>query len=76
MAKSKKPVTESPAEILEEWVGFNKFLPRMTEDQLAKVLDYELEHEKRPTYVDRIHTRLTRRRFERERSELLKRLAK
>lgn len=53
------------------WVEFNQELMKLTEAEVAKLLEHERAHQRRLTFVLRLHARRNKLRRERERGELL-----
>ncbi len=57
------------------WHDLNVLLTMRDERQVKAMLDEEVEVHKRPTYAVRIHQRYTTLRAQRERKELLEKIA-
>lgn len=68
---SRKGKDLTPKAVLtKDWGTFTKALPRMNQQELQAVLDYELAHENRPSYVFRIHRKFNQVRYANEKEEL------
>ena len=59
-----------------DWRTMMSTLSDKTEEQLAVMLDEEVEQHKRPAFVRRLHQRYAALRTMRERAELLERIGK
>ena len=57
---------------LANWRDFNDLLATIPEDDLKAMLVYEVKHENRKSFVERLHQRYNTVRTMREREELLK----
>lgn len=57
---------------LANWRDFNDLLATIPEDDLKEMLVYEVEHENRKSFVERLHQRYNTVRTMREREELMK----
>lgn len=68
---AKKSGTTALSGLLVDWVSLNAGLGTLSEAELGELLHLEQTGKNRPTYVRRIHTRLSRVRTVRERKELL-----
>jgi hypothetical protein len=62
----------APTTLAKPWVEFNKMLMKLSEAEVASVLRHERTHQRRLTFILRLHSRLNRLRRERERGELVK----
>lgn len=54
------------------WEDFIKDLPKLQEEQLKQLINYELSTSNRKTFVERMHQRYCKLRMLREREELMK----
>jgi hypothetical protein len=59
---------------VENWVVLNNKLMSYTEDELWMLIEHEIDHDKRPTFIVRLHQRYCILRNTRERVELLEKL--
>ena len=59
---------------IENWVVLNSKLMSYTEDELRMLIDYEIDNDRRPTFIVRLHQRDCILRNTRERVELLEKL--
>jgi len=57
---------------LGNWRDFNDLLATIPEDDLREMLVYEVKHENRKSFVERLHQRFNTVRTMREREELMK----
>jgi len=57
---------------LGNWRDFNDLLATIPEDDLKEMLVYEVKHENRKSFVERLHQRFNTVRTMREREELMK----
>ena len=55
---------------LETWIGLNEVLKTCTEDDANKLLQAEQDGKKRRQFILRVHSRLNKLRYQRERKEL------
>lgn len=58
-------------EILSSWESMVSYLPELTERELDKLLQYEVENYGRENYIIRIHARLSKLRTKKEREKIL-----
>lgn len=56
------------------WHDLNAILPLRNETQIKAMLDDEVEGQRRPTYIVRLHQRYSALRAQRERKELLEKI--
>ena len=56
---------------LNDWRTLNHELHAMREDQVKDMLDYELTHDRRMVFCERLHQRYNTLRVQRERAEIL-----
>lgn len=56
---------------LHSWITLNNVLNQLSEDQVKSMLEYELQHENRKTFLERLHQRYNTLRVMRERKEML-----
>lgn len=56
---------------LETWIGLNEVLKTCTEDEAQELMTAEQGGKARPQFVKRIHSRLNKLRYQRERKELV-----
>lgn len=61
----------SVAELLRNWNRLNEALMGLTEADVSKLLAAERDGRRRPNYLLRLHSRMSRLRHQRERRELL-----
>ena len=64
-------MTEAMMNALKNWRDLNDVLTTFTEDEMAEMLEYELNHENRKTFVERLHQRFTTLRMTREREIIM-----
>lgn len=57
--------------LLANWRDLNEGLAPLGEQKVKMMLDWELEHERRVTVVERLHQRYNTLRVKREREELM-----
>ena len=57
---------------LANWRDFNDLLATIPEDDLREMLVYEVKHENRKSFVERLHQRFNTVRTMREREELMR----
>lgn len=68
---SRKGKDLSPKAVLtKDWGTFTKALPLMNQKELKAVLDYEVAHDNRPSYVFRIHRKFNQVRYADEKVDL------
>lgn len=53
------------------WEEFIKDLPKLREDQLKQLINYEISTSRRQSFVERMHQRYCKLRMQRERKELM-----
>jgi hypothetical protein len=70
MATKKIKPTWTVDQALETWIGLNEVLKTCTEDEAKELMTAEQGGKARPQFVKRIHSRLNRLRYQRERKEL------
>ena len=58
-----------------DWRSLAATLNTLSEDEIKKVLDFEMDNQCRPSIVRRLHQRFAMLRSARERAELMARLA-
>ena len=58
-----------------DWRSLAASLNTLSEDEIKKVLDFEMDNQRRPSIVRRLHQRFSILRSARERAELMERLA-
>ena len=58
-----------------DWRSLAATLNTLSEDEIKKVLDFEMDNQRRPSIVRRLHQRFAILRSARERAELMARLA-
>jgi|TARA_R110002126_G_scaffold290645_1_gene448106 hypothetical protein len=58
-----------------DWRSLAATLNTLSEDEIKKVLDFEMDNQRRPSIVRRLHQRFAMLRSARERAELMARLA-
>lgn len=59
-----------------DWRSLAATLNTLSEDEIKKVLDFEMDNQRRPSIVRRLHQRFAMLRSARERAELIRRLGK
>jgi len=64
-------LTEAMLKALKNWRDLNDALTTFTESEMALMLEYELNHENRKTFVERLHQRFTTLRMSRERDLIM-----
>jgi len=64
-------MNEAMMSALKNWRDLNDVLTTFTENEMAEMLEYELNHENRKTFVERLHQRFTTLRMTRERDLLM-----
>ena len=57
---------------LGNWRDFNDLIGEISEAGLKEMLKYEIEHDNRKSFVERLHQRYNSMRVSREREELMK----
>ena len=58
-----------------DWRSLAATLNTLSENEIKKVLDFEMDNQRRPSIVRRLHQRFAMLRSARERAELMARLA-
>lgn len=58
-----------------DWRSLAATLNTLSEEEIKKVLDFEMDNQRRPSIVRRLHQRFAMLRSARERAELMARLA-
>ena len=66
-------LTKLEGQAIKTWVGANQHLGKLTEQSVAKLLEFEVTRNKRPAMIARLHGRLAKLRMHRERGDLFKR---
>jgi hypothetical protein len=58
-----------------DWRSLAATLNTLSEDEIKKVLDFEMDNQRRPSIVRRLHQRFAMLRSARERAELMDRIS-